>query len=77
VKDQQRLIRANVVLDHEVSARLNQQAHATKLSRSTITRAALRAIGELDLARLGPRNEDQLAAVLIATVRAGRQALRW
>jgi hypothetical protein len=36
-----------------------------------------RAASELDLAHLKPRSEGQLAGILIATVRAGRQSMGW
>jgi len=77
------LVRVNLVLTQELSGWLDKeiqvmrQASGAAVSRSELVRAALRAARELDLARFKPRNEDQLAAVLIATVRAGRQALRW
>jgi Arc/MetJ-type ribon-helix-helix transcriptional regulator len=76
-------VRVNLVLTGDLSRWLDeqaasiQQATGAAVNRSALVRAALRALRELDPARFKPRNEDQLAAVLIATLRAGRQVLRW
>jgi len=79
----QDFVRVNLVLTRELSAWTDQQAEAIRqttgavVNRSALVRAALRAVSELDLAHLKPRTESDLTALLIITVRAGRQTMRW
>jgi Arc/MetJ-type ribon-helix-helix transcriptional regulator len=76
-------VRVNLVLTQDLSKWLDeqaagiQQATGASVNRSEIVRAALRAAREVDPARFKPHNENELAAMLILVVRAGRQTMGW
>jgi len=82
-ENEQLFVRTQLIITDGLDRWLDAQVQAIKqtsgaaVSRSELVRAALRAACELDLARFNPRGEGDLAAILIATVRAGRQAMRW
>jgi len=82
-ENEQTYLRCQLMLTQGLSALLDQQTEAIRqatgavVSRSALVRAALRAVGELELTRFNPRNENDLTALLILAVRAGKMTMGW